>query len=187
MTAYNIINSSETDPDEPLTSFLAKRWTDNWIAGFEGQPTAPKLLARAIKPVSWGTVFKFDNNPAGSVIIAGQSSTVRSRVGVMNFGSVDFYIETSVGVGSGSFTMNRLRAGTTTQLLATGSLGNHGNTARNVLVSIQPGDQLEVVVVGGSASNNNAAVNRVAIRTSGDDLWVSESMMGNILNAYAIP
>lgn len=38
---------SETDPDAPLKSELAKRWDNNVIAAFEGDTFAPKLLHRA--------------------------------------------------------------------------------------------------------------------------------------------
>jgi len=40
MPSYIPITDSETDPDAPLTSELAKKWRDNFIAAFEGDPAA---------------------------------------------------------------------------------------------------------------------------------------------------
>lgn len=41
MTTYREIAATEDDPEKPITSQLAKAWTDNLLAGLEGDPTAP--------------------------------------------------------------------------------------------------------------------------------------------------
>ena len=45
--AYSTILDSETDPDAPLTSSLAKRWTDNLLAVIDGDPTAPTFFGQS--------------------------------------------------------------------------------------------------------------------------------------------
>lgn len=45
MPPYDPILSTETDPDQPLKSSLAKRWTDNPIAMGEGASGAPLIRA----------------------------------------------------------------------------------------------------------------------------------------------
>ena len=45
--AFSTILDSETDPDAPLTSSLAKRWTDNLLAVIDGDPTAPTFFGQS--------------------------------------------------------------------------------------------------------------------------------------------
>mgnify|MGYP001485567186 CR=1 FL=1 len=48
MAEYIPINPSEIEPEAPLTSSLASRWTNNPIAIAEGAPGAPRIQTNAI-------------------------------------------------------------------------------------------------------------------------------------------
>lgn len=48
MTDYIAIDESETNPFAPSRSSLWKRWSKNWIAGFEGAAGAPRLRFAAL-------------------------------------------------------------------------------------------------------------------------------------------
>jgi hypothetical protein len=48
MTDYIVITDSQTDPEAPLTSELAKQWRDNPIAIAEGSVGAPKVTGEAL-------------------------------------------------------------------------------------------------------------------------------------------
>lgn len=48
MTDYIGIVETETNPGAPSKSSLWKRWSKNWIAGFEGAPGAPRLMDAAL-------------------------------------------------------------------------------------------------------------------------------------------
>lgn len=61
MPIYDQILSTETDPDQPLKSSLAKRWSDNFLAALEGDPSA----------VTAGVTVKDASLDAGAATAAG--------------------------------------------------------------------------------------------------------------------
>lgn len=89
MTSYIVITDPETDPDAPLTSELAKKWRDNPIAAFEGDPTAVAakvtLRGEAVATVATGlpvlnvspadTYTLIEDPRAGLTAVAGVTGT----------------------------------------------------------------------------------------------------------------
>lgn len=79
MTDYLAITEAETNPKAPATSSLWKRWTKNWIAGFEGAAGAPRLKYGAID--AWFST-------AGEVGSLAFLVTTAGSVGVVTAGTV---------------------------------------------------------------------------------------------------
>lgn len=186
MTAYNPIISSETDPDAPLTSFLGKRWSDNWLAGFEGQPAAPKLRMRALEPTVAGPSMKFDraSNP---IVIAGQNVQQFFEVGTLQLGTVRFYTEVSSFGGGNQLIHQVIRNGGVITLSSV-TIGATGNTGRSFDIAVLPGDLLRVLIQGGPGSSDSIRLNRFGVGTNGQDLFPSNSASyGYNFNAYILP
>lgn len=78
-TSYISITETETDPDAPLTSALAKKWRDNPIAIAEGASGAPKVVGAALN------IFLVEGTSTGSGTITLCTATgldAVNRVGI---------------------------------------------------------------------------------------------------------
>jgi hypothetical protein len=85
MTTYISIASTETDPEAPLTSELAKKWTDNVLAIQEGDATAPKVQPNALRRKSY---------------VSGAAAQTQTFVGLGTANGVEFTVYTRM-VGAG--------------------------------------------------------------------------------------
>ena len=81
MPVYDTILDAETDPDQPLKSSLAKRWSNNFLAALEGDPTA----------VAAGVTLKDAALDAGAATAAG-TTWVALRMAAIAAGAVGSYV-----------------------------------------------------------------------------------------------
>lgn len=77
MPTYRSIASTETDPEAPLTSALAKAWADNVEAIREGDPTAPKIQPNALRRQTF---------------ISAAAAQAQTFTGLDDFGAVEFEV-----------------------------------------------------------------------------------------------
>ena len=106
---------SETDPDAPLTSSLAKRWDNNVIAMTEGASGAPKVqdgaLSTTVTTAGQSWVTNRLVNIADTALSAAATSVgslwVRNRVALSVAGDVGTYAMLSVRLGT-ALTVNYL-------------------------------------------------------------------------------
>lgn len=146
MTTYTPIIGTETDPDAPLTSSLAKRWSDNWIAGFEGQANAPKLqltaLARPNPGGNWRLVLPTLPAPATF-----STSPVQHTFGIIQYGAIRIECTMEGGANAPTLSMYRTRANTQTLFYQQGGTGY-----RVVDIAVIPGDLIIILASPGSGS-----------------------------------
>lgn len=67
MTDYVPYTPDEYAPDAPGTALHFQRWFENWIAGFEGAPGAPRLLGNAHPTFAAGAVQLLNLNGTNTV------------------------------------------------------------------------------------------------------------------------
>lgn len=125
---------SQTDPDAPLTSALAKRWDNNLIAMAEGAPGAPRVGWRAGAPYIDNITVNASSGQAGSGVI-----TLPDR-------SMSFWLYTSGTVNTGGGTGSRsfrvrfssdggsTWSGYVTLLSLSSSTSSGGSGTRNMLI-----------------------------------------------------
>lgn len=87
MTSYITITDTETDPEAPLTSELAKKWRDNPIAITEGATGAPRIVPLAIN--NWYGRVQLDTTTTPVVISGLDSATTLAVVGNFANGTAD--------------------------------------------------------------------------------------------------
>ncbi len=78
MTTYTTILGVETDPGKPVKSDLAKRWTDNPIAMFEGDASAIAAGVQVRRPALLDAIInrvKLDTTSASQAYSVGASNT----------------------------------------------------------------------------------------------------------------
>lgn len=160
MATYTPIIGTETDPDAPLTSSLAKRWSDNWIAGFEGQANAPKLKLTALdRPTpggNWRLVFP-NSSPA-------LNTSVQHSFGICQYGSIR--IEATMGGGANSPTLSMYRTRATSQVL----FYQQGGTGYRVVdIAVIPGDLITILASPGGGSS--VQLTNVHVMTGGEYLF----------------
>lgn len=167
---------SETDPDAPLTSGLAKRWDNNVIAMTEGASGAPKVLDGALSTTVTTAGRTWVNNRmpqhnAGGIIIDRVLPITRtveiSTVGVgitynyywsfvaLNSGSVRIVAEILYGGSGSTARIAIIRNGVTLvgeQVTSTASW-----ETKTFDVSISAGDQITVRCGAGDVPSGNAA------------------------------
>lgn len=111
MTAYINITDTETDPEAPLTSELAKKWRDNPLAIIEGDATAiaagKQISRNALKsslnsvsgsvPSGSQTSVTFDAWSFSPDIRAANTLTVQSRTGTANGDTPGFLLSNGTG------------------------------------------------------------------------------------------
>lgn len=77
MATHRVIASTETDPEAPLTSSLAKAWADNVEAIREGDPTAPKVQPNALRRIT---------------LISPAAAQLQPFTGLGSYGAVEFEV-----------------------------------------------------------------------------------------------
>lgn len=105
MTDYTVITDSQVDPDAPITSGLGYAWRDNLLAVIEGDPSAPKIDAKAFP----GFAGKCDhNNTTRQTVLLPQPSqrlriaifTIAGGVGAAT--TLRMYASSNAGVSFGA-------------------------------------------------------------------------------------
>lgn len=179
---YNPILPSETDPDKPLTSYLAKRWSENCEAMVDGVFGAPRLKARALSRLAAGaTDMMIDTTPISR---SGAGTISASRTyGIIQSGSIRARMSMTVNFGtSTTFTINRIRAGAS--LLVFSSTISSGPTSGSVDLFVQHGDAIQFgFSYTTGASGAGASITDTRIQCAlGSDLFPTDGMFGNTLN-----
>lgn len=77
MPTHRVIASTETDPEAPLTSALAKAWADNVEAIREGDPTAPKIQPNALRRIA---------------VNGGAAAQTQTFTGLGGYGGIEFEV-----------------------------------------------------------------------------------------------
>src|SRR5690606_38301693 len=81
MAEYIPINPSEIEPEAPLTSSLASRWTNNPIAIAEGAPGAPRIQTNAIANGAVTAAKLATGNPERNWVLARVAAAPLGAVG----------------------------------------------------------------------------------------------------------
>lgn len=164
---------SQTDPDAPLTSALAKRWDNNLIAMAEGAPGSPRVDIRSIGD-AYIDAIQLDV-PAGQNSFADLMLPFKARSFVLNVGI-------SQGGESGGATKalnvrfsndNGITWSDLAQL-ATVRRGQYAN--KSIIVS--NGDYIDGPVLGNFPDFPDGGVNAIRLQSS----TVSGSSMNSTLN-----
>ena len=161
MPSYIPITDPETDPDAPLTSELAKKWRDNPIAAFEGDPTAVAakvtLRGEAVATISTGlpvlnvspadTYTLIEDPRAGLTAVAGEvGTTSTSDVVARTYTFAGFqgtvrFRASHQGQETGTSTLTLFKFGFGT--LQTWSTSSNTPVARTFDSFVAPGDVVE--------------------------------------------
>lgn len=155
MATWVDIADSSTDPDAPLTSELAKAWTDNVIAAFEGAAGAPRFALKSIERVVAGAAVR--SSRTGSVTIASGFETFLA----FNFIQIGTVRATMTRGGAGSMRVVRLRAGGSQELVA------ETTASISVDIPVIPGDRIQLEVATGGGYETFTA----RFLTDGGNLW----------------
>lgn len=177
MTTYVTPIDSQTDPDAPLTSELAKRWDNNLVSVLELDATAPKMKV-SVEADSAGsivdpTVIDGLSNFNG-VILNGFIGNVSSGESVISLALSDD------GVTYGSeLTI------ITTDLIANGSFKCFVDLSTGVVkgayqceTSIRNAGSITGTIAGGGASVSHL---RVSVSTANHDVYTIAERVGEII------
>lgn len=174
MATYNDILPAETEPDAPLTSYLAKRFVDNPIAMFEGRNGAPRLQLGAFPRVTVGSINKCNN-----------TTVLQTGFALINQGSIriEFTISISNTTFPGDYELRRRRGGSFSTLLS-GTLSAPSDTDnRSIDVGCQPYDFFWLAITNPGSTLAVVNVSSFNLRTGGEDLYpVTDVMMGRMDN-----
>jgi hypothetical protein len=182
MTDYVPYTPDEYAPDAPGTALHFQRWFENWIAGFEGAPGAPRLRQASLNRLTAGDdVRAVVTGTAGN---AGSGSlTVAARVGISQFGTFRAVLSFSgTSFSAGQNRVRRIRGGVTSTVMAATST----NPATVDLTCI-PGDIFLFEATGSTSSGGGSATITASIRTNNADLWPGEGLWGAIQGNSAAP
>lgn len=179
--AYSPIIPSETDPDAPLTSFLAKRWSDNWEAGFEGEPGAPRLRVRALGRLTSGSNWLFRDTRAVTASGSGSGVTIRMSFGVIQQGtgriSFEYY-----SMPLSNLKLDLVRSGTTfTQYnlpsTSTGAIGSW-TAVGPISVGLLQGDRIDLSIVYTTGASGAGTGLRNLTLSGNSEVFPTEGMFG---------
>lgn len=181
MTDYVPYTPDEYAPDAPGTALHFQRWFENWIAGFEGAPGAPRLRQASLNRLTAGDDVRAvvtataSNSGSGSI-------TATARVGISQFGTFRAVLTYSGTHASPQNRVRRIRAGVTTTVMG----GTSTNPATVDLTCI-PGDVFLFDTTGSTTSGGGSATITASIRTNNADLWPGEGLWGAIQGNSAAP
>lgn len=165
MTDYVPYTPDEYAPDAPGTALHFQRWFENWIAGFEGAPGAPRLDLGALARIVPGDVIK---NRLDAVQTTNQTTTTAHSLAFLQAGTVRVTFEHRINTGSGgSVVVRRVRNGSPTNLATFSHTTSF--VARSVDCPVEPGDLIEIRHTGnlsGSAETRN-----MRFQNDGANLW----------------
>lgn len=156
MPTHRVIASTETDPEAPLTSSLAKAWTDNAEAIREGDPTAPKIQPQALRHIP---------------IISGTGAATQTFTGLGDYSGVEFEVfatNTSTGAGQLQFSYSTDGGATFSAVQALGGVqATSGRTIFRGFFDFATG-QLRAV----SAATDIASAVRTSVTMAGASLSI---------------
>lgn len=164
MPDFTPYTAAEYAPDAPATALHFQRWFQNWEAGFEGAPNAPRLLPAALERLLPGTTARLTHDVASAVA----EPTV---VHFVQWGTVRVTLE-QFGDGA-AHTVSIVRqsaAGVQTVLQSWATTSAGVWVARSVDVSVVRGERLIFRQTTGGGGASGQMRNR-RIQTSGAFLW----------------
>lgn len=167
MTDYVGYTPPEYAPDAPATALHFQRWFENWIAGFEGAPGAPKLQPAALG--IWMADFAINTTYAG---ISGLSVRVKKILFEVGANMLNTSVTTngSVTLQMRVSTDNGATWGSNVNIGNSRSLGQGANSyddqelaAGSILVDRETGAWRSTILGGGSGTVT-AAFNAIQFR-----------------------
>lgn len=182
--AYSPILATETDPDAPLTSFLAKRWSDNWEAGFDGVANAPKLRLRALQRIGQSGNWLARDNTVRTISGSG-SPVLNADYDFVQQGVPTFYVEYNITTATTVLSVNLVRSGVSTLLHQSvpGSTGG-GFASFYIAVGVIQGDRVTFSMTYTSgASQAGAQMRNITILGTGE-LWPTNNTFGGLHSQY---
>lgn len=154
--AWVTIPPTATDPDAPLTSFLAKAWSDNPAAIANGDAGAPRISKSALLAPIAGTGFLMAPTVTLNTSSSGSTSNGSPRTLPIRTGVVTFTMTKSGGTGSVSILINNSVVESET-----------ANGTYNYNRTLSEGDAVSYTANGGSVtgtfmirSGNDAPISR---------------------------
>lgn len=175
---------SQTDPDAPLTSELAKRWDNNVIAAFEGASGAQRLYGEAVARPSNGlpvlTVAAANTATSaseplgfvqGTLTTDAASEVVAATYTIVSYtGSMRFKANHKVANGTGVET-STLRVYKNAVLVNSWNTSSTNAVSRSEDISFVPGDVIEWRHFEGGGTADSVVA---GLSVSADDAYIHQ-------------